>query len=65
MLGHIYHILYTEHHRRIRQANTAKKKDKLSKIEGQLKTKVSHIKFRRLETGDLCLQVTNRKETQA
>lgn len=34
MLGHIYHILYTEHHRRIRQTNTAKKKDKLPKIEG-------------------------------
>lgn len=43
----------------------SKKKDKLPKIEGQLKTKVFQIKFRSLETGDLCLLVTKRKETQA
>lgn len=65
MLGHIYHILYAEYHRRIRQTNAVKEKDKLPKIEGQLKTKVSQVKFRSLETGDLCLQVTKRKETQA
>lgn len=50
---------------RIRQTNAVKEKDKLPKIEGQLRNKNIPGQIQSLETGDLCLQVTKRKETQA